>query len=463
MIGGRGRWTEDALPPALLFIAFASVALCMPPHNDTWWHLRSGLEMVKTGSILTTEQLSHTVQGAPLYHNHEWLTQLIFHCLYNVGGPLLLAFVCATLAMSATAGAWRLVEGSADARFVGLGLLLAGTVMAWAIRPQVVSLLFFVVAIHLVTSDRDRWLPLLCAVWANFHAVAVTGVVIAGCAALDSAVWARHRARRSIWIFVACALAPMITPLGWHYWPRALQVVRLARALNIDEYRSAFTMSMLLFWTCVLAFVALAARSGALPWQSRRTRILVLLASVFGIAGALSVRNIPLFMLVAIPAISRLWPSRDSRRLAPGPLPAASVALIVVAAMTAAAGTVFAWRDGGAHLGWAPMTPSAVAAIRRCEGRVFNGFADGGPLTWFVPDRKVFVDSRGVEAYPLELLLRSRDADMRGKYRELFDEYDIGCAVVQAGSVMARTLATDPQMRQVYADASWRVFSRQRP
>ena len=455
-------WTDDALPPALLFIAFAGVALCMPPHNDTWWHLRSGLEMVASGSILTTERLSHTAQGAPLYHNHEWLTQLIFHVLFMLGGPLLLAAAGAACVMAAVAGAWRLVEGSADARFVCLMLLLAGTTLAWAIRPQVISLSLFVLALHLATSDRDRWLPLLCVVWANLHAVAVTGVVIAGCAALDAVLTARAQARRSIAVFVACAAAPMLTPLGWHYWPRVLQVVRLARELGIDEYRSAFEMARLPFWGCLAVFVVLAVRSGPLPWQSRRTRVLVLVAAVFAIAGMLSIRNIPMFMLAAVPAMSRLWPS-GHRRAKTQPLRTPAVVLAAVVAAVTAGGVTYAWRDRGAHLGWIPIAPSAVAAVRRCEGRLFNGFADGGALTWFVPERKVFVDSRGVEEYPLELLLRSREADLRGRHRELFEDYDIGCAVVREDSAMARALATDREMQEVYSDSTWRVYSHRRP
>ena len=71
------------------------------------------------------------------------------------------------------------------------------------------------------------------------------------------------------------------------------------------------------------------------------------------------------------------------------------------------------WRDGGERLGWRPLSPSVIEAVRRCPDPLFNHLADGGPLMWALPSRHVFVDSR-MNAYPLELLKRSREADLYG-------------------------------------------------
>jgi hypothetical protein len=457
-------WTEDAVPPTLLFIAFAGVGLCMPPHNDTWWHLRAGFEMVKGGGILATESFSHTAHGTPLYHNHEWLSQLVFYCLFQAGGPLLVAAFGSACAMAAVMGSWSLVRGSAEARLGWLALLFVGTVTEWAIRPQVISLALFVLAIRLVTSSRghDRWLPVLCLIWANLHAVAITGVMIAFCAAAEALIWSRARLGRSLLIAAGCVVAPLFTPLGWHYWPRVFEVVRLARAFEIHEYRSAFELAQLPFWVVVAIFAALAARPRVLTGADRETRILATVAALFAVAGAMSVRNIPMFVLAAAPAMSRLLPAPErTRRLKPAP---ASAAIVAAVAIGIAAGCLtFAWRGRGAHLGWAPISASAVESIRRCEGPLFNGFADGGVLTWFVPDRLVFVDSRGVEAYPASLLLRSRNADLFGDYDRLFRDFHIGCAVVANGSIMARRLAGDASMRERYSDQQWTVFQREPP
>ena len=88
---------------------------------------------------------------------------------------------------------------------------------------------------------------------------------------------------------------------------------------------------------------------------------------------------------------------------------------------------------------------------------MFNGFYDGGFLEWFVPERRVFIDSR-VHVYPLDLLQKSHDADLTGNYDSVFREFRIGCAVVTNGSIMARHLAADPAMRELYSDSQWKVF-----
>jgi hypothetical protein len=450
--------TEDTFPSALLFIAFAGLAMCMPPHSDTWWHLRSGLEMVKTGGILTTETFSHTIFGIPLYLNHEWLSELIFYGLFRTGGPILLAAAGSACVIAAVAGAWRLLEGSGEAKFGWLLVLFLGTVTEWAVRPQVISLAFFVLAFHLVISPRNhaRWLPVLCVIWANMHGLVIAGVIVAGCAVVEAVLWSRSRVRESLVIATACVAAPLCSPDGWHYWPRVLDVVQWSRVLQIQEYRSAFELAQLPFWIAVAVLVAVAARRGALTNADRSTRLLVLIAAVFALAGATSVRNIPLFVLAAIPAISRLLRSSKPRRAAK-PAPAGVTIFLALAVIVVAVIVTYAWRAQGAYLGWTPMSTSAREAIRQCPGPMFNGFWEGGFLEWFVPERRVFIDSR-VHVYPLDLLQKSHDADLTGHYDGVFREFHIGCAVVTAGSPMARHLAADPAMRQLYSDGQWHVF-----
>jgi len=52
--------SEDSLPIALLLVAMAALVWMTPAQNDTWWHLRSGREILETRSFLTTERFSHS-------------------------------------------------------------------------------------------------------------------------------------------------------------------------------------------------------------------------------------------------------------------------------------------------------------------------------------------------------------------------------------------------------------------
>src|SRR5262245_49632183 len=56
----RFRLSDDDLPIVLLLVAMAAFAWVTPAQNDTWWHLRSGREILETRSFLTTEHFSHS-------------------------------------------------------------------------------------------------------------------------------------------------------------------------------------------------------------------------------------------------------------------------------------------------------------------------------------------------------------------------------------------------------------------
>ena len=92
----HARFSDDDLISILIFIVLAAFACMLPAQNDTFLHLRSGMQMWQTGSFLLTEPFSHTAYGAEL-HNHWWLTQLVFYGVHSLGGPFLLTHLCRSM------------------------------------------------------------------------------------------------------------------------------------------------------------------------------------------------------------------------------------------------------------------------------------------------------------------------------------------------------------------------------
>jgi hypothetical protein len=103
-----------------------------------------------------------------------------------------------------------------------------------------------------------------------------------------------------------------------------------------------------------------------------------------------------------------------------------------------------------------------VAAVRGCDGRLYNTYDSGGPLIWLVPERPVFVDNRQ-DPYPADLLFRAVIAEQRGEYRELFQAYDIGCALVPIKQPIYPALRQDPAWQEVYHDDTVAVLRRAPP
>jgi hypothetical protein len=453
----RRVWlSDDAVAESLLFIVLGAFALLTPAQNDTFWHLRSGRQMWETRWFLTSEPFSYTAFGAPL-HNHWWLSQLAFYAAYAAGGKALLTIFAGSCAFLAVLGSWRLVRGPLEMRLVLLAFLAFATAPEWAVRPQVVSLALLVVMARLIDRDRIPWLPAICLIWANAHAMVVFGVVMAGACALEAVVWSRRFAVRDGVVACACIAVPTISPLGLQYWPRMLATVATSRNLQLQEYRMPLELDAIAFWAALAALTFLIVRHRReLPDHDRRDRILLVAAIILAIGAITAARNIAFFSVIAAPVLSRLWnlPNPPRRRIrSAGSVGYGLVTLTVVAAM---AFVIARWQDGGRALGWRPIAASAIAAIRQCPDPTFNHFEDGGYLMWAIPERKIFIDSR-IEAYPPTLLRRSRTADLFGDYRDLFRDFRIACALVRTGSPLDARLRADG-MPTMYSDSSRKVF-----
>jgi hypothetical protein len=438
---------------ALIFVVLATFALLTPAQSDTFWHLRSGQQMWATGRFLTREPFSYTAAGLPL-HNHWWLSQLAFYMAYRMVGPFGLTVFAGICALLATVGSYRLMRGAVEVRIALLAYLAVITAPEWAIRPQVVSLAFLVLVAHLIERNRVAWLPVVCVVWANSHAMVIFGVVMAGACALEAALWTRRLLIRDALVAGLCIAAPCFSPLGLSYWPQVLATVSTSRELQIDEYRMPLGANTFPFWIAMVALVWLAIRRWrTLPEHPRADRILLLSAAILGIAAVTAERNVAFFSVIAAPVLSRLFVITERRRSRAG---AGTVGYALVAGFALAATIYVAvkWRQGGT--GWKPISDNAIAAVRACPDPMFNLFKDGGYLMWAIPGKKVFIDNR-IEAYPAGLFRRSRAADLFGDYQDLFRDYAIACAIVETGSPLDANLRA-ANARIAYADASRTVF-----
>jgi hypothetical protein len=451
---------EEDVAPGLLFIALASFALLTPVQNDTWWHLRSGQQMWQTGAFLAAEPFSHTSYGSEL-HNHWWLTQVVFFAVYSLGGPFLLTAFAGGCAFASVFGSWRLMRGSCEVRVA----LLAGTMLVsapgWSIRPQVVSLAFIVLMAHVVVRNKLAWLPAICVLWANSHALVIFGVVMSGTLVIEALVWSRHELRRSVSVAALCVAAPIVSPIGIDYWPQVLTTVSMSKGLQLQEYRVPLTTADLPFWIAAATLIGLTiARWHTLLQRPRSERALLIAALVLMVAAITAARNAAVFAVIAAPVMSRLWPNVGAPRHRHNPHvhPAAFV-LVASAVLTAGAIVATSWFGGRALQSWQPISHDAIEAIRTCPDPTFNRLEDGGYLMWTLPARKVFVDSR-MEAYPLDVLRESRAADLYGEYHATFRKHGINCALVEAGSSLYRRLTADPSMALTFSDRERAVFVR---
>ncbi len=475
------------LAVGMLFLAFAVLAVLMPAQNDTFWHLRAGQDIWRTGQVPRVDHYSHTFAGAP-WPDHEWLTQALMYFAYRAGGMPGLELGAAALVLGAAALTWRLMVGPLATRAVlmTIGLVLSSSV--WVLRPVVLSLFLLALLLALLVRERYWILPPLFVLWANAHGgVVLGGLVLAAAWAAALLRWwrvrdaaDRRRVRVLTPVVVLSGLACAASPLGFGIYRFVIDSTARSMAVRIDEWFPVLPDSFfgVLFWAATLAFAALivvrrrAFIGGQAPWGDWVITVAALALLPLAIR---SYRNIALYALYAAPAASRLLgpqfhlrlPGRFRRPGAAGAAaspdhPRLNLALLGAMAIAAVAFVAATFRSSPERLNWRPIGDGALAAARACDGPLYNHYDDGGPLIWFLPEKPVFVDGRQ-DPFPLPFLLEfARVEAGQRSHRPLFDRFGIRCVFLSVRSTTVAALDKEGWTTR-FRDGKWAVLEAPAP
>jgi hypothetical protein len=462
-------FTFNRLLTTLLFLAIAIGSFLMPAQNDTWWQLRAGREMWLTKHVLMRDIFSHTAYGA-FWPNHEWLSQVVFYGAYAAGGMPLVTIVSATAVMTAWFLVWRLTPGSTRFKFLLTAFVIASASTMWSPRPQVLSLLLLALMMTLLCCRRYVWLPLVFLLWANLHGAVVTGVLLLGVALVAALVENRKAFPALAFASVCCFLATLATPLGATFWTEIPKSLGRIRQLGIAEWAPPRLTSVPLipFWIAAAALVILlVARSRELTRDvegCRKGYVTICACALMLLPLALTAeRNVPTFLLLAVPAIAALSTFRSTgegdrsssgsrhRHRLNGVITAVAGTLIVVTVAHAYAKPID-------HMRWTPLPEASLAALRGCRGNLYNRYDEGGYLIWFAPEHKVFLDGRQ-DPYPVDLVKEQVRVETSGDFANLFQRYDIRCAYIPDGSLVATRLLESGGWTPLFRDANWAVLA----
>jgi hypothetical protein len=418
-------WVRLAVVPALAFIALAVDRQYL---LDFWHHLARGRAMAEQGRLVNQDLFTCTVAGQP-FQDVNWLTQLAYYRLYQLGGLALVQLVNAlavALTLLLLVLLCRRVGGSLGvAAAVGVFTFL-GLWQVLAVRPQTFSLLLFVILYDVLDrAEADhRWLllpPLLLALWANLHGAFPAGLLLLGCFVLASAwrAWRatgnplRDRATVALGLCLgAGTLATLINPYGWGIYLYVGRTSSRAAARGILEWLPPrLDMLVGMAWAASLGLLVLLT---ALAWRLRGRRPItreVLLVLCFLPLACGSVRMVAWWLIVFAPLASArlaaLLPHRAPDPEAGRPSWGAGLTfgLLALAAVLSAPGL----ERYNPLCGFAPRERRMEAALetvgrhlaaRAPRGRLFSRFEWGEYFSWScAPGFGVFMDGR-IEIYP---------------------------------------------------------------
>jgi len=451
---------------------------------DVWWHLRSGQLILENHKILHDDPYSFTKFGQP-WLDHEWLSQVLIFGLYrSAGWGVLIAGFAAIIA-----AAYLIVFLRAPGRpYVAGVITLSGAVASipcWGVRPQMITLLLASIWLLILERSDQKpqilwWLPALMLLWVNLHAGYATGLAFLALFligdALDAAFGGTEkrlaaRLRRLLLVSAACMAVVPLNPYGSRLYRYPFETLhsRTMQAYISEWHSPDFHHARYLpFLLMMLATLLLPALSP----QRLRVRDLLLL-SVTMYAALRSARHIPVYVLVAVPLLSRMIQAQLEKtgktKLFAGIGPA-SRAKVVINAVLLASFLVFT----GLRLGYVirqqpanearefPAAAASFLARTRPPGPLLNHYNWGGYFIWkLYPAYPVFIDGRA-DLYGDGFLddFFSTYSLSGPSWQTPLEKWEIRTVVLPPDAPLVAALKTMPAWKQVFADSQATVLTR---
>jgi hypothetical protein len=491
-----GTDSQSELPrtvaaPSILALVFVLLSVVVPlalqrpvlnSDGDLARHLRHGHYMLEHGGIIRADPFSFTRPGAP-FVGFEYGSQVIYALAERVGGlPAVAVLTGLLIALTYTLLTRLLLRRGVDPLFVCLtvGFAMALGAGHWTARPHLFSFVAIVVLLDMLEGVVRR--PLLAGaalflVWVNLHGGFVYGWILIGLyliGSLGEMLWQRNdrqawaeRARNYFTMLVAAITATLVNPHGWAlhrhlvgFFRQPYLMDNTAEFVSPDFHEPGGKLFLLILLACL----------GAVILHRPRPTLPRLLVVLVGMAFALiSVRNIPLFGLTALPVLAlhldRAWRRLPDRRGIRGrfgitaqrtvTLPWTLPVAVLMVALALARGRVGSRQLIRDQFDPTVFPVAAVAKARRehLEGRIFSEFPWGGYLVYAWPEQKIFIDG-GTDFFGADLFREfGRIKQMAPGWRDLLDGRGISLMLVRRESSLAHEIARDTRWKLWYCDS----------
>jgi len=380
------------------FYFWLQAALFLDP--DYGWHLRMGQLILKSG-VPHTDPFSYTMPSYPSV-DHEWLTDVFIAELLPLIGYNGLAALFALLAVSALLLQVRMLPTSVR-QFVGIPLLLTVGTLAFVvgIRPQFITLFFFSLLFTLVRNDVffKRWwyvLPLIFLFWANMHGGFAIGIAILLIASLFWYYKRKISLPFMVIVLLLCIGITGMTPYGFRMWWEVFMTMTDTHLhTSIQEWMPAFMLLRYSFWLFVVLSLIFVIK-----YRKIFLFFDLLLYFVFFCAAMLSIRNISLWLIVALSLTTQgiAFFYKEISAIPQGVVRFSRFFQIffVVVCLFILPDFFQIFYGLGLFGGVAKYPDNAIHYLHHHlpKGQLFSTYDWGGYLIWKLPEKKVFIDGR---------------------------------------------------------------------
>ncbi len=509
---------KSPLPDAgdMLFIFLASLTLFMLPNylfgdGSTGWHIVTGMHILDTGSIPHRDILTASHADKP-WVAYQWLTDVIMALLVKAGGLNLLAVACSLTVGFLFLALYDRIRRDGVSVFPSLILVVTGSLLSamhFLARPHLLN--FW--GVYLFTTKLEDfhagridfkkmllWLLPTMLLWTNMHPAFALGIGIAGiyflvslggcifAASAEDAAKNYHRLKPLLILLACLCLITLVNPYGieLHQYIYAYLKTKSSVVSQTDEFQSpAFhgdlhSICLEMLFAAIMIGLYRAARKISVP------RLLTVM--VFAHMALQAKRNMPLFAIVALPAIGQLLGHAsifsNKQPATPNPLqkvclrvrklfidfeeqellckmhivPIAFSSFLVVAALTGGSVMGFSVLKSGFDPKNKPtQTLDYVVKNNLDPAHGFNYDNWGGYLRYKL-NKRVFMDDRAdffPEPFYLEYASVSRALP---GYEKVFEKYHLYWVIMPGNSLLGGELAKNPDWKMVAEDKASKVF-----
>jgi hypothetical protein len=475
--GGIMQLTTSKLFVMILFLGVFVVAADNVKDPDFWWHLRAGEYIVETHTIPQNDPFAFTTAGRP-WSTHEWLSEVFLWQWYNLFGLPGLSLFFAALITSAYAFVFIRSPGQPYVAGFATFLAAVASLPILNVRPQIFSLFFLsllIFTLDIYFKMPKSWIlvavPLMMVLWVNLHGGFLLGIVVI-CGYLvgksielfigkhgddePAEAYLRQDLFRFAGALVLAVLLTGLNPSGYriYFFPVGTLSSPIIQRLIVEWFSPDFHE----FGWAPLAILLLGIMALGLFARKRfsLTTIGLLVASAY--AALRTVRNVPLFTVVAAPVMSSqltgLVNVRAGEETPPRPIRLILGGVLAVTCLLAILVV-------GLRLGDQPKSDRELFPVgtvewvwqHQPEGRLFNTYHWGGYLIWnLYPRYPVFIDGRA-ELYGDQMLTEYADIyNTRSGWEDALDSYGIRLVLVEPDSLIAQRLTESPNWSQAYVD-----------
>jgi len=476
--------------------------------SDTGWHIRTGEWILSNRRVPAADIFSFTKPGSPWFA-WEWLSDVVMAAVHHVAGLGGIVLLCIVVLGLTSTCIYRNAVAESGHRLIAIlltALAMAASTIHWLARPHLVTPLlagvFLGTLIRVQRSGKSRLLmvlPPLTVLWVNLHGGFFVGIVLLITYALGSIVedfiqedrfCVRTRAKNYALTAVACLAASLINPYGYRLHIHVAQYLGASFYIRrISEFQSTDFHSFSAAYFETLLTLAIAAAFWHLA-SGRLIQVMVLLSWTH--LALFSVRNIPIFAVVAAPGIASafrewleygrsssslkwLWRFSSSvSELESGLRLIASRrkrdrlhCIACLAVLTLGVLLAYPGHFKALHAEFDPNRFPVMAASALSQQaapnsvRLYASWQWGGYLIYRLwPSLKVFDDGR-TDFYGPVFVQDGLDVwDAKSNWSTVLAEYGVNAALLPADSALASVLRERPDWVSVYQDQVAVLFER---